>query len=106
MTLSVSFHLERYYRKRREISRLYKPVNDDSSDGDEDLETGLSQPLFSTPPTAQSALPSAVPGSSKASVPSQQQPALQFKNVWDDRLDLFEIGPDDDDEVPSPTAKR
>ncbi|KAF5351688.1 hypothetical protein D9756_007606 [Leucocoprinus leucothites] len=38
--LISSFHLERYYRYRREISRLYHPLENDSlSDFEDDLET-------------------------------------------------------------------
>jgi len=95
--LYISFHIESYYRKRREIARLYKPLHDDggASTDDED-ETG---PLFS--PTSQhpaASAPTAVSNHGRKS----SFPPMQFKNVWDDRMDVFDIGDDEDDEENTP----
>lgn len=112
----VSYHLERYYRSRREIARLYKPLNDDNDEGvysdDEDMATGA-EPLYpaaSSAPQASSSqysLPFFRPSDVTQKVGTGPRPPtspLQVKNVWDDRLDVFDIGDDDDDPEARPLS--
>ncbi|KAK7020561.1 hypothetical protein R3P38DRAFT_2970192 [Favolaschia claudopus] len=85
--LFASYHMERYYRKRREIARLYQPLDAGSSLSDsEDDEDGV-QLL----PTHNSTAPTPTKG---------QKSAPRFTDVWDEREELFGIGGDSDDEDP------
>jgi len=103
--LYVAYHLEKYYRRRREISRLYRPLSASNSslnfDSDEEDESGTQLlPLHNKPDTPSSAL-----------FPQQQQHnknkkgkararsgSLALGNVWDEREELFNVGDDDEDD--------
>jgi len=98
--LFISFYAERYYRRRREISRLYKPLYDDVSDP-EDEETGLMNSTLFSPPRTPATLP---PGKPQAT--SSAGAPLRFKNVWDDRMDVFGVGEDEDDEDDADNSRR
>ncbi|KAF7294888.1 hypothetical protein MIND_01026700 [Mycena indigotica] len=88
--LLVSYYLERYYRTRREIARLYQPLDGGSlSDFEDDEEEGLQ--LLPTHRTTQS--------SAKG-----PQKSARLENVWDEREELFGVGGDSDDEDVTPTA--
>ncbi|KAG7098832.1 hypothetical protein E1B28_000736 [Marasmius oreades] len=102
--LYSAFHLERYYRHRREIARLYRPLDTDEpiSETDEDLDADdelvLSGtqllPLYRTRgATSTEASPAQAVGSSKG---NKDQTKLQ--NVWDEREELFGIGDDEEDD--------
>jgi len=109
--LTVSYYFERYYRRRREIARLYKPINEDVEEAgytdDEDAlgAAGLPYPsrYSNVPPTPN---PFAVTDQTKLVAqggvrPQVPQPPIH-KNVWDDRMELFDVGDDDDDDNQRP----
>ncbi|KDQ10071.1 hypothetical protein BOTBODRAFT_500852 [Botryobasidium botryosum FD-172 SS1] len=81
LPVSVSYNLEKYYRRRREIARLYQPLDqlpeDMPSDDDEPM-----LPMYQSSSQAQ-------PSSAKKA---------RLGNVWDSREDVFGIGDDDDDD--------
>ena len=82
--LYTSFRLERYYRHRREIARLYQPLgeSEDSESEEELLPTNRSNK---------------VAGSNVANM-FHQQPKTRIGNVWDARED-FGIGDASDDDM-------
>ncbi|KAF7980734.1 hypothetical protein HWV62_36749 [Athelia sp. TMB] len=83
--LYIAYNLERYYRHRREISRLYRPLDMEAdSDGEEDREL----------------LPSHyVPTSSEPRPPKHSKPNHNnLSDVWDEREELFGIGDESDEE--------
>ncbi|KIO10200.1 hypothetical protein M404DRAFT_996148 [Pisolithus tinctorius Marx 270] len=84
--LFVAYYLERYYRTRREIARLYRPLDtDDLSEDFSDDETPIGSQLL---PLFTSKL-----GSSKFN----SQESRRLGDVWDEREELFGIGHDDGD---------
>lgn len=89
--LYVAYYLERYYRTRREIARLYRPLDtDDLSEDCTDDEAPIGSqlfPLFTSKP----GLNSNKPGSSK----SKTHDSRRLGDVWDEREELFGIGNDD-----------
>jgi len=86
--LFSSYHLERYYRKRREIARLYQPLNSgDMSDLEDEDDALLGTQLL---PTHHSA---AAPKGAQS-----HKGATRLADVWDEREELFGIGGDSDDE--------
>jgi len=93
--LYISYNLELYYRHRREISRLYRPLNMDAMSDEEDeddLEARGTQ-----------LLPTDTQGRSqnKASQPSKSSGGpIRLADVWDEREELFDIGDSDDEDVP------
>ncbi|PCH43380.1 hypothetical protein WOLCODRAFT_25874 [Wolfiporia cocos MD-104 SS10] len=90
--LYVAYHLERYYRHRREISRLYRPLDSGEgiSEGEDDFEEGSTQllPSHYQPSAARS---SAKPGKPNAG-------AIRLEDVWDEGEELFDLGDDSEDE--------
>ncbi|KAJ7172416.1 hypothetical protein C8R46DRAFT_1085881 [Mycena filopes] len=103
--LFASYHMERYYRKRREIARLYQPLDSgDMSDLEDEDDALLGTQLL---PTHHSA--AAAPKGGQA-----HHGATRLTDVWDEREELFGIGGDSDDEdaitprvrpaVPPPSA--
>nr|VWO98304.1 Zn(2)-C6 fungal-type domain-containing protein [Ganoderma boninense] len=100
--LYIAFHLERYYRNRREINRLYRPLDTQSmpSDDEEDDDTSGTQllPLHNTP-LASSAKPTTP---NRSSIPK----ATRLSDVWDEREELFDIGEESDEEDEGPTNGR
>lgn len=89
--LYTSFRLERYYRHRREIARLYQPLGEsEDSESEEELL-----------PTTRS---SKVAGSSAANM-FHQQPKTRIGNVWDARED-FGIGDASDDDADQERAEN
>ncbi|KIK92139.1 hypothetical protein PAXRUDRAFT_591560 [Paxillus rubicundulus Ve08.2h10] len=96
--LYTSYHIEKYYRSRREIARLYRPLDtDESSDAEyySDDEGGPSGtqllPLFNSQPTDSSA-------KSPSLFKSKIHKADRLGDVWDEREELFGIGDDSDSE--------
>ncbi|KAF9263389.1 hypothetical protein L218DRAFT_347296 [Marasmius fiardii PR-910] len=105
--LYTAFHLERYYRHRREIARLYRPLDTDEpvSEDDEDLDADdelvLSGtqllPLYRTR-NGTSSEQSPATGASHINGSSKGTKAQnKLHNVWDEREELFGIGEDEDD---------
>jgi hypothetical protein len=83
--LYLAYYIEKYYRSRREIARLYRPLEtddisdaDDASDNEETSGTQL-LPLYTHP-----------------SAPSKSKPVkvARLHDVWDEREELFDIGND------------
>jgi hypothetical protein len=117
--LYVAYHLERYYRRRREvrssliarvtliyqtsrqISRLYRPLSASSSSlnldfSDEDEESGTQLlPLHNKPDTPPSAL--FPQNTNKKGKGRARSGSLALADVWDEREDLFGVGDDDDE---------
>lgn len=99
--LYVAFHLERYYRQRREISRLYRPLSGSNSslnlDSDTEDESGTQLlPLYNKPDTAPSTM---FPQNKtrKGKGPARSE-SLALGDVWDEREELFGVGEDDNDD--------
>jgi VanZ family protein len=88
--LCLAYYIERYYRHRREISRLYRPLNADYiSDSDEEDNAQLLPSHY--------ILTSANPDRSKPN--GMNKPTHNnLSDVWDEREELFGIGGDSDDE--------
>ncbi|KII92791.1 hypothetical protein PLICRDRAFT_37584 [Plicaturopsis crispa FD-325 SS-3] len=82
--LYISYHLEKYYRHRREISRLYRPITaDPDSDSEEDAATQL------------------LPTHRELPQPSKHKKTPSggaLDDVWDEREELFAVGDEDDEE--------
>jgi len=90
--LYISYNLERYHRHRREISRLYRPLNADAMSDEEeeyDLEAGGSQ---LTPTDTQGR-------QSKAQASKSPAGPIRLEDVWDEREELFDIGDSDDEDL-------
>ncbi|KAJ7452343.1 hypothetical protein B0H11DRAFT_1741991 [Mycena galericulata] len=84
--LFASYHMERYYRKRREIARLYQPLDSGSMSDLEDEDDSLAGTQLL--PTHHSA----------AAAPKGGPKSARLADVWDEREELFGIGGDSDDE--------
>jgi len=98
--LYIAYHLERYYRRRREISRLYRPLSASSSslnlDSDEDEESGMQLlPLYNKPDTPPATL--FPQNTSKKGKGRARSGSLALADVWDEREELFGVGDDDDE---------
>ncbi|KAF8513147.1 hypothetical protein BU17DRAFT_53464 [Hysterangium stoloniferum] len=94
--LWVSYHLERYYRHRREISRLYQPLSVDEedlfSDSDpEEVSRGLH--LLST-------------STHRPSKSAASNTPVHVNHVWDESDALFDIGEEDEEETETETGGR
>ncbi|KAN0132117.1 hypothetical protein V8E53_010154 [Lactarius tabidus] len=106
--LYVAYHLERYYRRRREISRLYRPLSGSNSslnlDSDTDDEIGGTQllPLHNKPDTPPSAI--FAQNKTKKGKGRARSASLALGNVWDEREELFGVGDDDDDDDDNDSA--
>ncbi|KIK67155.1 hypothetical protein GYMLUDRAFT_92990 [Collybiopsis luxurians FD-317 M1] len=88
--LYAAYHLERYYRNRREIARLYQPLDMEALSEDEDDET------------AGSLLPTHTGHHSQQQ--SKGSKSIRLTDVWDEREELFGIGEDSDEgESSAPT---
>ncbi|KAH8108001.1 hypothetical protein BXZ70DRAFT_913619 [Cristinia sonorae] len=85
--LVIAYHLEKYYRHRREINRLYRPLNTsvESMSDDEDFESGTQL------------LPVAVDPQQSTSHKAPAK-ASRLEDVWDEREELFDIGEESEDE--------
>ncbi|KAJ7111577.1 hypothetical protein C8R43DRAFT_158050 [Mycena crocata] len=92
--LLASYHMERYYRKRREIARLYQPLDTDYMSDLEDDD----DPLAGT---------QLLPTHHAASAPKGgQHKSTRITDVWDEREEFFGIGGDSDDEdAPTPGGR-
>jgi len=118
---AVSYHSERYYRKRREIARLYTPLDvssDDSFDEDELAELPVYRQnigsSFGRSPSEM--FPSTTPGggggggtngngnsggaprSSSWPPPKYKKSLRRLGDVWDSGEELFAVGEEDESE--------
>jgi len=91
--LFISYYLEKYYRHRREISRLYRPLDATAEDAisEDELDTLTSSTLPLYRQTPQSLASPTQPNRMAAAGP-------RLANVWDSREDLFAVGDDDDED--------
>jgi len=99
--LYVAYHLERYYRQRREIMRLYRPLSASNSSlnlpSDEEDESGTQLlPLYNKPDTPPSAL--FPQNKNKKGKGRARSGNLALADVWDEREEAFGVGDDDEDE--------
>ncbi|KAJ8509069.1 hypothetical protein ONZ45_g8733 [Pleurotus djamor] len=102
--LYVSYHLERYYRHRREISRLYRPLESGSDDEESDAESPSGTLLLPMHHRSDSNNASILPASS--SQRTKQSKSVRFTDVWDEREELFGIGDSDDEDVGDATLAK
>lgn len=98
--LYVAYHLEKYYRRRREISRLYRPLSASNSslalDSDEENDSGTQLlPLYNKPDTPPSALFPQNNGNKKGKARARSE-SLALADVWDEREELFGVGDADE----------
>ncbi|KAG8928776.1 hypothetical protein FRC03_009160 [Tulasnella sp. 419] len=103
--LYVSFHAEKYYRSRREISRLYQPLDDDLPSDDEDDDVGPAAAYLPVLSTASG------PSGSSRQKNTGGGTGLVFpseRNVWDDRVNVFDVGAEeeDSDDAAKPTRSK
>lgn len=91
--LYVAYYLERYYRHRREISRLYQPLDTDSlaSDDEDDMSGTQLLPTHYQPRASRGA-------SKKDRTPKTDAGRIRLSDVWDEREELFDIGADSEEE--------
>jgi len=94
--LYVAYHLEKYYRRRREISRLYRPLSASNSslalDSDEENESGTQLlPLYNKPDTPPSTLFPQNNSNKKGKARARSE-SLALADVWDEREELFGVG--------------
>ncbi|THH07986.1 hypothetical protein EW145_g3014 [Phellinidium pouzarii] len=92
--LWTAYYLERYYRHRREISRLYRPVSLDpdefaSEDEDEDEQGTMLLSIHHS--RGQNEASSMTPKSSKGG-------RIRLGDVWDERDELFGVGDSEDED--------
>jgi len=100
--LYVTYHLEKYYRRRREISRLYRPLSASNSslalDYDDENESGTQLlPLHNKPDTPPSALFPQNNSNVRGKARSRSE-SLALADVWDEREELFGVGNADEDD--------
>ncbi|KZV59332.1 hypothetical protein PENSPDRAFT_644952 [Peniophora sp. CONT] len=95
--LYSAYHLDRYYRHRREINQLYRPLTGSASsirldsDDEADVEAGL-HPLPTSPTTG-------------ANGKQRGTDALALADVWDEREHVFDVGEDDSDDELGSSSK-
>ncbi|KAJ3834617.1 hypothetical protein F5878DRAFT_630054 [Lentinula raphanica] len=82
--LYAAYHMERYYRHRREISRLYRPLDMDALSDEDDDDTAGTQLLPTHNPPQRKG-----PNANKS---------VRLTDVWDEREELFGLGEDSEDD--------
>ncbi|KAF8635191.1 hypothetical protein AX17_003967 [Amanita inopinata Kibby_2008] len=81
--LFAAYHIDRYYRYRREISRLYRPLDTGSlTDSEDDGDATQMLPTFD----------------SRMTNGKRGQKPIRLADVWDEREELFGVGVDSDQE--------
>jgi len=88
--LYVAYYIERYYRHRREISRLYRPLSADYLSDSEDEDSAQLLPSHYMPANT----------TPRRSKPNGTNKLVHnnLSDVWDAREELFGIGGDSDEE--------
>lgn len=82
--LFAAYHMERHYRYRREIARLYRPINTDSlSDDDDDEVSTQLLPIYD---------------GRAGMAPKATSKPTRLTDVWDEREEVFGIVGESDDE--------
>ncbi|KZT66377.1 hypothetical protein DAEQUDRAFT_695705 [Daedalea quercina L-15889] len=97
--LYIAYHLERYYRHRREISRLYQPLQLDADEQEDDIEIDET-PLLPSHYQAGSSRNASKNGTAKTDASK-----VRLDNVWDEGEELFDIGDDNTEDEEPQTAK-
>jgi len=95
--LWASHYLERYYRHRREIERLYRPLAASPASSDEEDET--TSPFLATTRRPLKSVPTQG---------EQREGQIRLGNVWDESLsreEIFGIGDDEDENLVSPNPR-
>ncbi|CCL99091.1 uncharacterized protein FIBRA_01105 [Fibroporia radiculosa] len=89
--LYVSYHLERYYRHRREILRLYQPLNEDVilSDDDDDDAMQLLPSHY---------IPHSPRNTQKGANAKTGAGMVRLGDVWDEGEEIFGLGDESDEE--------
>ncbi|KAF9792913.1 hypothetical protein BJ322DRAFT_996208 [Thelephora terrestris] len=89
--LFISYHLEKYYRHRREISQLYRPLDTEylsNGEDEDDLESGGVQLQATSQHQHKSSSNNKIP----------ETGAIRLGDVWDEREELFGVGGDSDED--------
>ncbi|KAH8119583.1 hypothetical protein DFH11DRAFT_1849351 [Phellopilus nigrolimitatus] len=96
--LWTAYYLEKYYRHRREIARLYRPISldpdaleDASFDDDEDVGGTLLLPMHRDQRNGE-------PGTAPKSPGKDRGGRIRLGDVWDEREELFGIGDSEDED--------
>ncbi|KAI0319048.1 hypothetical protein OF83DRAFT_1082532 [Amylostereum chailletii] len=93
--LYTAYYLERYYRHRREINRLYHPLGGSQSSihlpSDSEDEDGNN--------TGTQLLPTHISPGKASSKARTRAENLALADVWDEREEVFGLGDDTDDDV-------
>ncbi|EPT04527.1 hypothetical protein FOMPIDRAFT_1156744 [Fomitopsis schrenkii] len=93
--LYIAYYLERYYRHRREISRLYQPLQLDADQEEDDIE------IDETPLLPSHFQPGASRSTGKNGTTTRTDAGkVRLDNVWDEGEELFNLGDDSDDDEP------
>jgi len=92
--LFAAYHMERHYRYRREIARLYRPISTDVASDDDDDYEAATQLL----PTHQ--------GRNFAAPKVAGSKPIRLTDVWDEREEVFGIGNESDDDEQTPNTPR
>jgi len=90
--LYVVYNLERYHRYRREIARLYRPLDSEMSSDEEDPEDSWA------PSTGTQLLPTHYVRSPSQPQSAKSKATRRLMDVWDEREELFGVGATSDDE--------
>ncbi|KAF8320714.1 hypothetical protein DL93DRAFT_1725514 [Clavulina sp. PMI_390] len=98
--LAASWHLERYYRRRREISRLYAPLDVSPEDSLDEEDDSPELPIYhQNGGSSFSGAPRSpmTAGTPMSGIPSK--PKSRLHDVWDSRdgEELFSVGDEDFD---------
>jgi len=95
--LYIAYYMERYYRHRREISRLYRPLSADYISDSEEEDGAQILPSHYIPTNI--GAPRSKPNGTHKSIHNN------LSDVWDEREELFGIGGDSDDEEVGGTSE-
>jgi len=98
--LCVAYYAERHYRHRREISRLYRPLDDEPYSDSDDDDPFAGTALLPTFVQSSSNPDRTAKGPGRAGGKSRKTDDRRLANVWDDgeREELFGIGDESDDD--------
>ena len=91
--LLISYHLEKAYRHRREIQRLYQPISMAASSSRESFDSDEDEAVDAT-----QLLPLHYPPGGGRSLAHPPPKTGSLRNVWDAREEIFGIGDSDDDD--------
>ncbi|KAH7916560.1 hypothetical protein BJ138DRAFT_1139333 [Hygrophoropsis aurantiaca] len=106
--LYLAYYSERHYRSRREIARLYRPLDTDETSDAEDLTDDEGDQSTQLLPMYHNNNTSSSPSKPTSQVPKgKSQKARRLGDVWDEREELFGIGEDsDEDDADTPRPPR